>query len=86
MLRMCCVHRDGIHQPACEQRHEEIGHRRCKHGRGYAGHQPRLAAPVAEKECQNVTHRVIASRGFHKALAQVRNGHGPDLKELQLGK
>ena len=58
MRRVCC---DGVHQPPGEDRHEEVGHGRHQHGSGNAGHQPCLASPVAEEECKNVAHCVIAS-------------------------
>ena len=49
--------RDGVDQPACEQRHEQVGDGRADHRQRQARAEPGLVAPVAEDERQHHADR-----------------------------
>ena len=51
---------ESIDQLACDNRHEDLGQRRPRHGEHHHHDQARLFGPVAESKCQDGAHRFRA--------------------------
>jgi hypothetical protein len=49
-LAVVATRRDGIDEPAGEDRHEHVGERRDHHGHDDQHHVARFLAPMAERE------------------------------------
>jgi hypothetical protein len=52
-----CAERNGVDQPPREQRHENLGERRQRHGDAHEDGEPLAPAPMPEREAEDEAER-----------------------------